>query len=500
MVQRDNFYNFVMMEQIINDTLENLTDDFCKERGTEVAELRPIPSGGSSRRYTLVLLKDGFSLIGCRGESPEENRAFVSLAELFGTHRLNAPEIYAVSDDNLCYIQENLGNHDLLGLLKEEPEAGFRMAREIIGSLPEFQTLPEDEWGDKVFNSPFDKIQITDDLHYFKYCFLKGCGLDVDDRKLEDELSELADMIAGLPEEGRGLMLRDFQSRNVMVNGEDWGLIDFQGARKGPLLYDPASFAWQSRAGFTPEQRRLLVRDYFEGLKEIRELDGATMERLEALLPAVVLLRQLQTLGAYGFRGLIQKKAQFITVIPAALKEIVRLLEDAYESGCPSGWALDPKTRWPELCRLIGLACEKFAESASVDEDGKLHVSVISFSYKKGYPIDLSGNGGGFMFDCRGLHNPGRYAEYKDLTGRDREVQEFLEKYTEVEDFINEAYAMVSHSVAVYARRGFTSLQVGFGCTGGQHRSVYCAEILAGRLRDQFPEIVVSLTHREQGI
>ena len=128
-----------------------------------------------------------------------------------------------------------------------------------------------------------------------------------------------------------------------------------------------------------------------------------------------------------------------------------------------------------------------------------LLVTIYSFSYKRGVPADASGNGGGYVFDCRGTNNPGRYEQYKTLTGLDQPVIDFLEKDGEILTFLESVYALVDHHVARFIERDFTNLQVAFGCTGGQHRSVYCAEHLAKHLKEKY-DVQIHLIHRERGI
>lgn len=480
-------------------SLDSLLLSYIEGKGVSMVSATPLDSGGSGRKYRRVKLSDGTALIATYGETGTENKAFMELAAAFAAHNLPVPAIISRSEDQKSYLQSDMGEMCLLDVLKADRVRGMALAAEILSLLPEFQVIPEAEWEGKVFNARFSWCQVLADLHYFKHCFLKGCNIDSDDEKLEEEFYSLSTEVGELCEECQGLILRDFQSRNIMVNAEGrCGVIDFQGARKGPMTYDLASFLWQSRAGFTKEERQALAEVYFHKMEALLGEDKVRI--MKSMLPAVVLVRMLQTLGAYGYRGLMQKKAQFTTVIPTALKELKLLLADGRESGCPEGWEVPPTVRCPELCKAVEKACEVLLPQFAIPADGRLRVKVFSFSYKKGYPADYSGNGGGYMFDCRALPNPGRYEEYKRLTGKDRPVEEFLEKCEEVEVFIREAHALVRHSVEVYLSRGFTSLQAGFGCTGGRHRSVYCAERLARMLAREYPEAEVRIVHREQGV
>lgn len=261
--------------------------------------------------------------------------------------------------------------------------------------------------------------------------------------------------------------------------------IDFQGGRPGPVIYDAISFLWQAKAGFSDDFRQEMLEHYFEELSRLTSCRRNEQEEHQSV-NRFALFRTLQVLGAYGLRGLVERKAHFIESIPAALENLKILIENG---------AVD---RYPELKRVCSCVCtdKRFAKKT---EDG-LRVTVFSFSYKKGYPADFTGNGGGFMFDCRGMHNPGRYAEYKSLTGRDKPVIDFLEERGEVQQFVENAVGMVSPSIETYLRRGFSNLQIGFGCTGGQHRSVYCAERTAQVIAEKFPSAHIVLIHREQGL
>lgn len=488
------------------DCLLSLAGKWGLRRGLIPERVEPLAGAGSSRRYFRIFMSaaDGGktrkeTVIGTVGHSSRENLSFVSLARMFGSAGLPVPGVLEVAPDGGCYLQQDLGDRSLFSLLGDCD--GARMALEALTELPRFQTLSESEWSGIVFNNPFDSREVINDLHYFKHCFLKPLGVEIDDMELEREFDDIAAAIDAIPAECRGLMLRDFQSRNVMVHDGHPFFIDFQGARKGPLLYDAISFLWQAKAGFTPEFRKKGLEVYAGSLADcVPEVGIAT---LLSAAPMLALVRTLQVLGAYGLRGVIEKKAHFLQSIPQGIGNLNTLLHDAEASGSPVQWSEEPSRRWPELCRIAeSLPHLPILEGISAEDDSRdwLRVSVFSFSYKKGYPLDFSGNGGGFMFDCRGLHNPGRYAEYRSLTGMDREVIEFLEGYEEVAGFIRHVMELVEPSVRRYARRGFTSLQIGFGCTGGQHRSVYCAEHVARALAHAYPEVEVDVCHREQGV
>ncbi|MDE5758196.1 MAG: phosphotransferase, partial [Allobaculum sp.] len=301
---------------------------------------------------------------------------------------------------------------------------------------------------------------------------------------LEDDFEKLAERLLAIPPAFQGFMMRDCQSRNVMITDGGPIFIDFQGGRKGPALYDAVSFLWQARAVFSDDFRKEMLYFYCE---YFCEGDRRKMNEMLSCLDDVVLFRTLQVLGAYGFRGLVQRKVHFLISIPMALGNLRVLMENG---------ALD---EYPQLKRcalnLIGL------DKNEVSHDcGFLTVEIFSFSYKKGYPEDLSGNGGGFMFDCRALHNPGRYERYRALTGKDMPVIDFLEAQGEVLPFLKNAWSLTAPAVERYLSRGFTRLQIGFGCTGGQHRSVYCAERTAEHIKEVFPEVKVQLIHREQSV
>ncbi len=445
-----------------------------------VPDVVKLPGAGSDRRYYRMSAPGFPTVVATEGDDVVENQAFVSLSRVFGKAGRNVPEIIAFDMDGTCYLQEDLGDRQLLQALSSEER--MILSEKTMNSLVGLQTTPEALWEGAVVNTPFSERQVMWDLNYFKYEFLKPAGISFDENRLEDDFIAFASSVVSGDRNLWGFMYRDCQSRNVMIrNGEPWW-IDYQGGRRGPLLYDAVSFLWQAKAGFSEDERKYLLHTYASALSCVRDVDE---ESILSGVDDMVLLRTLQVLGAYGFRGLVEKKSHFIESIPGALSNLSQLLDKSVLSG------------YPELTKVCRAAVSsRFA--GAVHNDG-LTVKVFSFSYKRGYPEDLTGNGGGFMFDCRGMHNPGRYERYKSLTGLDSDVKDFLEERGEVKEFVDKAVGIVCPSVAKYLERGFSSLQVGFGCTGGQHRSVYCAQAFGERMAGLFPQARVEIIHREQG-
>ncbi len=450
---------------------------FRQRFGCQPATVTPLAGSGSRRRY-YRLSGEGFSVIGVEGTDVRENRAFITLDRHFAAKGIRVPAVLA--DEGLYYLQEDLGGDSLFDVAV----AGDRFNRELL--LKTLRALPKIQvegargldWSICYPQPSFDGRMVDFDLNYFKYDFLKLTGAEFDETLLQDDFDRLkADLLS---EPSDTFLYRDFNARNVMVkDGEPW-FIDFQGGRRGPVYYDVASFVWQAKAAYPQELREAMIETYLEALREYMPVDEVHFrERLRLF----VLFRMLQVLGAYGFRGLWERKRHFIESIPFAIKNIRDLL---------------PFPQYPYLSQV--LASLELPEGIQVAEPvAALTVTVYSFSFKKGIPADASGNGGGYVFDCRGTHNPGKYDEYKQLTGLDRPVVDFLEKDGEILRFLDGVYSIVDHHVGRFLERGFTHLQVSFGCTGGQHRSVYCAERLAEHLVAQFP-VKVHLVHRERGI
>ncbi len=465
---------------------EELNQLYTRYTGRPALRIDEMPSSGSNRRY--FRLTGDPTLIGVSGESAEENRAFLYMAAHFRSKGLPVPQVVAQSDDSIFYLQEDLGDQLLFNAIEKGRQTGVfdehekELLRKTMRLLPVVQFAGA-EGMDFSFcypQSEFNSRSILWDLNYFKYCFLKATGIEFQENKLEDDFQKMTDVL--LRSGSATFLYRDFQSRNVMVkDGEPW-LIDFQGGRKGPVYYDVASFLWQAKANYPDSLRQELLKEYIDALRRYQPVDESYFY---AQLRHFVLFRTLQVLGAYGFRGYFEKKPHFIQSVPFAIENLRRLLQEPYPE-------------YPYLCDVL----RRLTELKQFTDDlqkRRLVVKVTSFAYKKGIPEDPSGNGGGYVFDCRAVNNPGKYERYKPFTGLDEPVIRFLEEDGEITQFLTHVYALVDASVKRYMERGFTSLSVCFGCTGGQHRSVYSAQHLAEHLNQQFG-IQVNLVHREQNI
>ena len=449
----------------------------------------PLTGSASNRQYYRLEGGAG-TCIGVVGVDMLENKAFLTIAEHFRRKGINVPQILAVSEDQSAYIQEDLGDAVLFDMLSKARKTGEGMkdVEELLcktmAMLPKMQFEGAQGLDFSVcYPQPsFDRRMVMFDLNYFKYCFLKPSGLECNEVLLQDDFEKFADAL--LEDDTDTFLYRDFNARNVMVKDGQPYFIDFQGGRRGPIYYDVASFAWQARARFSQEQKDAMLDAYMSALSEYMQVDA---HQFEQRLRLFILFRLLQVLGAYGFRGWVENKANFVISIPAAIAELKVLAAEGF-------------AEYPYLTQVLGelAALPRFNQEAR--PEGVLEVKVYSFSFMKGVPHDPSGNGGGYVFDCRSIHNPGRYESYKKLTGRDEPVIRFLEDDGEVFSFLEHAYGVVDPHVETYSRRGFTNLMVSFGCTGGQHRSVYCAEHMAAHLAAKYPHIRVHLIHREQKI
>lgn len=468
---------------MITEELKKLYRTFT---GTPPIEIIELPSAGSNRKY--FRLSGTPDLIGVSGTSPKENKAFIYMSHHFRSKGLPVPQVYISSEDKSLYLQEDLGDALLFNVIEKGRKSGNFDERErallhkTIRLLPRLQYEGAEAFDfDRCYPQPeFNERSVLWDLNYFKYCFLKATGLEFEEDKLEDDFQTMCRVLLSDPTPT--FMYRDFQSRNVMIKeGEPW-LIDFQGGRKGPVYYDVASFLWQAKARYPDRLRDELIADYLEVLGTYTNVD----EKLfRSRLRHFVLFRTLQVLGTYGFRGYFEKKPHFIQSVPFAIRNLRQLLQEDYPE-------------YPYLCTVLGNLTNVKPFNEEIP-DKKLEVKIVSFSYKKGIPADTAGNGGGFVFDCRAVHNPGKYERYQCLTGLDAPVIRFLEEDGEIACFLENVYQLVDASVKRYLERGFTSLQVCFGCTGGQHRSVYSAQHLAEHLHSRFG-IKIELIHREQNV
>lgn len=466
------------------DRLQNL---FFSYTGKQAESVNELTSSGSNRRY-FRLVSGSISIIGVVGTNAEENKAFIEIDRHFLTKGIKVPKVLAVSEDMMAYIQEDLGDDQLYKLVAHGRESGEYSSYECSLLCRTMEMLPKIQfkggagldYSNCYPDSAFNERMVMFDLNYFKYCFLKATGLEFNEVRLQDDFEKLRDDL--MEDIGETFMYRDFQARNVMVKDGEPYFIDFQGGRRGPIYYDVASFVWQARSRYPEDLKQTLIETYLRALKGYTTVDEDVFYKK---LRMFVLFRTLQVLGAYGYRGYFEKKPHFLGSIPFALSNLRRLLKTPFD-------------RYPylneTLCRLTQM--RQFNELA---EDKRLEVHICSFSYKKGIPVDNSGNGGGYVFDCRSINNPGKYEHYRQFTGLDQEVIKFLEDDGEILTFLDSVYSIVDSHVKRFMERKFTHLQVCFGCTGGQHRSVYSAEHLAEHLQSKF-DVKITLHHRELDI
>ena len=463
--------------------MKQLNELYRRYTGKDAEQVKLLTPAGSSRKYYRLSGGDGeVSLIGVAGTDCKENEAFIYLSRHFYEKGLPVPRVLAVSDDGMCYLESDLGDVSLFalkgdeGLLEKAVRMLARFHYEGSDGMDYTKCFPVDA---------FDRQSVMWDLNYFKYSFLNTSGISYSEPRLEADMVRLAEDVDRVTRNESRFMLRDFQSRNVMVKDGEVYFIDYQGGRRGPSAYDLASFLWQAKAGFSHELRERLIEVYAD---EARRYDDVDAEMLKQQVRSMALIRTLQVMGAYGLRGRFERKPHFLQSIPLALGNLRSLLDEGIGD-------------YPYLNEMLPRLIEA-GKGIGVSDDGfeGLTVRVSSFSFKKGIPEDPSGNGGGYVFDCRAMDNPGRYEEYRSLTGLDREVSEFLEANGEIGRFLDSCHSLVDAAVGNYLNRGFNSLMVSYGCTGGQHRSVYSAQHTAEHIKERFPQVRVLLCHREQGI
>ena len=467
---------------------DNLVLLFEKWAGEKAQKITPLALSGSDRKYYRMFSKNKTAL-GVYNSDTKENLAFVEFSKHFLAQGLSVPKIYDEEVTQDIYLIEDLGDITLFSFLTKEKEKSIftddlkSIYFKVLKALPQFQINAGKSLNYSLCypRSRFDKQSMMWDLNYFKYYFLKLAKIPFDEQALEDDYQVFTDYL--LEAEQDYFLYRDFQSRNIMIVQDEVYFIDYQGGRKGALQYDLASLLYDAKAEIPQSVREELLTFYIAELKTYMEVDEVVFRKQ---FTAYVLIRIMQAMGAYGFRGFYEKKAHFLASIPPALANLEFVLR---ELNLP----IKLPTLLPVLNQLV--KSEKLQEIGA--HRSKLVVSVNSFSFKRGVPIDESGHGGGFVFDCRALHNPGRYDDYKVLTGKDLKVIEFLDKEADVAFFRENTLNLIDQSVEKYLERNFAHLTVNFGCTGGQHRSVYMAELVTQHLKNKY-NIKVKLRHREQ--
>ncbi|WP_321280906.1 phosphotransferase [Marinifilum fragile] len=476
------------MKQEIENALIRLFENWAQDK---VVETELLPQSGSYREYIRIIGKKRI-VLGAYNADLKENHAFISFSKHFLSKNLPVPEIYHQDDENGLYLLQDLGKTTLFDyILNLRVGEGFAtdlvlIYKKIISQLVRFQV----EGGEGLDftacypRDSFDKQSMIWDLHYFKYYFLKLAKIPFDEQLLENDFQKFSDYLLDAPRDY--FLYRDFQSRNIMlVNGEPW-FIDYQGGRKGALQYDLASLLYDAKADLPQEVRDELFDHYLQEIKKVQEVD---LKAFKSFFQGYVLIRIMQAMGAYGFRGFYERKEHFLKSIPYALKNLETILG-----------RLDMPVELPELTKALNeVVSSEFLQHVGKEEEVKLNVEINSFSYRRGIPLDKSTNGGGFVFDCRAIHNPGRYKEYVEMTGKDQPVIDFFKEKSEMDEFLTSVYAIVDMSVGKYIKRKFTNLQVSFGCTGGRHRSVFSAESLAKHLSEKF-DVNISLRHIEREI
>jgi aminoglycoside/choline kinase family phosphotransferase len=440
--------------------------------------------GGSGRKI-IRLSSESESAIGILYDVREENVAFLEFSRHFRRHGLPVPQVYGDDLSQGAYLEEDLGDTTLFDFLSTNrteddisPQA-IEAYRKVVTVLPRFQIEAGRDLNYKVCypRASFDRQSIAWDLNYFKYYFLKLAGIPFNEQALENDFSRLTKFL--LSADRDYFLYRDFQSRNVMLRDEEPYFVDYQGGRKGALQYDVASLLYDAKADLPPKLRQQLLDHYLESLSGFIKIER------EAFLQyyyAYVYVRMMQAFGAYGFRGFYERKSHFLQSVPYALKNLRWLLHNV-ELPIDLPTLMEAFRGMLASEKLQRLNSDAQEPHRAASEPDHLTVRVFSFSFHRGLPKDESGNGGGFVFDGRSLPNPGREERYKQLTGKDAPVIEYLDQQQSAHTFLANATSLVEWSVVEYQRRGFKNLMVSFGCTGGQHRSVYLAEKLAKHLR-----------------
>ncbi|MCF6365819.1 MAG: phosphotransferase [Bacteroidales bacterium] len=468
------------------NSIQNIKDLFNNTFNELPTSVKKLPISGSSRLYYRIKSKER-SVIATYNTDKKENIAFINMSEVFLKNGINVPKIYAKELNNHIYLQEDLGDVSLFDFSQKLrkgdifPEEVINLYKKSIKQLTELQINGSKNLDFSICypRAAFDKQSIMWDLNYFKYNFLKFSDVKFDEQLLEDDFNKLTEYL--LTGDTSFFLYRDFKSLNIMIKDNDVYFIDYQGGRKGALQYDIASMLYEAKADIPKGVKTELLNYYIDCVEKLIKIDR---KKFKELYRAYILIRILQAMGTYGYRGLFEKKQHYIDSIPPRLKSLKKIIK-----------TVEILNNLPELKRVLTelTVSEKLN---NIKQNDKLKVTVKSFSYKRGIPYDNTGNGGGHVFDCRFIDNPGRIEKYKKLCGKDKKLVDFLENLQETHNFFKAVKQIVSASVKNYQSRSFKNLAINFGCTGGQHRSVYFAEKTALFLKENF-NINVEIIHTE---
>lgn len=474
------------MEAVING-IDQLFQSYAQKKADRIEKL---PQSGSDRVYFRIYAGNE-TFIATWNLNVKENNTFIKFSNHFNALGLPVPQVFCMNEEHTIYIQQDLGQESLLDKLEQlgKNDASYALFQLSLKELAHLQIKGHEglnyDWC--LTAKEFGKQAILSDLLYFKYYFLDTLRMPYDKQALLDDFDVLSTYLTRT--EYKYFMFRDFQSRNIIVLDGKVSFIDFQGGMRGALQYDVASLLWQAKAELSEEWKDNLLNYYMDQIDELLE-HPVDRTLFVSQYNGYVLIRLLQVLGAYGFRGLFERKAHFLSSIPLALRNLKFFL-DHKRVGIVT----------PEFDRMLRIVVsdeiiERFTPLQATAET-PLQVVINSFSYRKGIPADESDNGGGFVFDMRGILNPGRFDEYKTLCGKDKPVMDFLEQRTRMNEFLNSVWDLIDITIEDYLKRGFSNLQINFGCTGGQHRSVYAAEQTARHLKNKY-KLKVHLTHTNQ--
>jgi aminoglycoside/choline kinase family phosphotransferase len=476
---------------MILDT-EHIKQLFETHSKDPIESITKIPQSGGDRVYFRILTTTQKSFVATTSNNVKENETFLYFTNHFKSVGAPVPTVFVVNEEKTIYIQEDFGSVCLLDILEAEgkTEAVKNLYKKTLQAVVKLQIHADKDldYNKCITSKEFGKQAILSDFLYFKYYFLDTLKIAYDKEKLGDDLDALSSYLNHT--DHKFFMFRDFQSRNVMIHNEQPYFIDYQGGMKGALQYDVASMLWQAKADLSNEWKTELL-EYYIDCAEKELAETVDRSRFVSQYNGFVLIRLLQVLGAYGFRGIFERKAHFLTSIPLALRNLRDFLQNN-----KVGISV------PEFERVLQLVIkddiiQRF-EPIKATAETPLVVYIKSFSFlKSGYPKNESTNGGGFVFDCRGILNPGRVEQHKKETGRDKPVQDYLIEKTRMEEFLAGVFNAVDISVEDYIKRNFEVLEVNFGCTGGQHRSVYAADALARHLKNKYA-VKVSVKHVEQ--